>query len=74
MMVKKTCRKRFTAFINTAKRKSHASPDMIAVDSRCVVGGEVCAWGGEGFAGGFRQDENEEVEVSKKMCEARLLL
>lgn len=29
MMVKKTCRKRLTALINTAKRKSHASPDIM---------------------------------------------
>ena len=29
MMVKKTCRNRFTAFISTARRYSHASPDII---------------------------------------------
>jgi hypothetical protein len=29
MMVKKTCRNRLTAFISTASRYSHASPDII---------------------------------------------
>jgi hypothetical protein len=29
MMVKKTCRNRLTAFINTANRKSQASPDIM---------------------------------------------
>jgi hypothetical protein len=33
MMVKKTCRKRLTAFISTANRYNQASPDiMMAVD------------------------------------------
>jgi hypothetical protein len=36
MMVKKTCRKRLTAFISTAKRYNHASPDILAV--LCVRG------------------------------------
>jgi hypothetical protein len=31
MMVKKTWRKRLTAFISTAKRYNHASPDILAV-------------------------------------------
>ena len=31
MIVKKTCRNRFTAFINTANRYSHASPDIVTV-------------------------------------------
>ena len=29
IIVKKTCRKRLTAFISTASRYSHASPDII---------------------------------------------
>jgi hypothetical protein len=29
MMVKKTCRKRLTAFMSTANRYSHASPDIM---------------------------------------------
>lgn len=29
MMVKKTCRNRLTAFINTASRYNHASPDIV---------------------------------------------
>lgn len=29
MIVKKTCRKRLTAFMSTARRYSHASPDII---------------------------------------------
>lgn len=29
IMVKKTCRNRLTALINTARRKSHASPDIM---------------------------------------------
>jgi hypothetical protein len=29
MMVKKTWRKRLTAFMSTAKRNSHASPDIV---------------------------------------------
>ena len=29
MIVKKTCKNRFTALINTANRYSHASPDII---------------------------------------------
>ena len=29
MMVKKTCRNKLTALINTASKKSHASPDII---------------------------------------------
>ena len=29
MIVKKTCKKRLTAFISTARRYSHASPDII---------------------------------------------
>ena len=33
MIVKKTCRNRFTAFISTARRYSHASPDIIAARS-----------------------------------------
>ena len=32
MIVKKTCRNRFTAFISTANRYSHASPDIIVAD------------------------------------------
>ena len=36
MMVKKTCRNRLTAFMSTAKRYNHASPDMLAV---LLVGG-----------------------------------
>ena len=31
MIVKKTCRKRLTAFMSTAKRYSHASPDIMEV-------------------------------------------
>lgn len=31
MIVKKTCRNRLTAFISTANRKSHASPDILSV-------------------------------------------
>ena len=31
IIVKKTWRKRFTAFIKTANRYSHASPDIIAI-------------------------------------------
>jgi hypothetical protein len=34
MMVKNTCRKRLTAFISTAKRYSHASPDILSVIDR----------------------------------------
>lgn len=34
MMVKKTWRKRLTAFISTANRYSHASPDIMVVVSR----------------------------------------
>ena len=30
MMVKKTCRNRLTALINTANRNSHASPDILS--------------------------------------------
>lgn len=29
MIVKKTCRKRFTALMSTARRYSHASPDIM---------------------------------------------
>jgi hypothetical protein len=29
MMVKKTCRNRLTAFINTANKYNHASPDIV---------------------------------------------
>lgn len=29
MIVKKTCKKRLTAFISTARRYSHASPDIM---------------------------------------------
>lgn len=29
IIVKKTCRKRFTAFMSTARRYSHASPDIM---------------------------------------------
>jgi hypothetical protein len=29
MMVKKTCRKRLTAFMRTASRYNHASPDIL---------------------------------------------
>jgi hypothetical protein len=29
MIVKKTCKNRLTAFIKTAKRYSHASPDIV---------------------------------------------
>lgn len=32
MIVKKTCKNRFTAFISTANRNSHASPDILSVD------------------------------------------
>lgn len=32
MMVKNTCKNRFTAFISTANRYSHASPDIIVAD------------------------------------------
>ena len=32
MIVKKTWRNRLTAFITTAKRYNHASPDMLATD------------------------------------------
>jgi len=35
MIVKKTWRKRLTAFISTANRYSHASPDIM--DGRCAV-------------------------------------
>ena len=35
IMVKKTCRKRLTAFISTARRYSHASPDIIAASWLC---------------------------------------
>jgi len=31
MMVKKTWRNRLTAFMSTAKRYNHASPDILAV-------------------------------------------
>lgn len=31
MIVKKTCRNKLTAFISTANRKSHASPDILSV-------------------------------------------
>jgi hypothetical protein len=31
MIVKKTCKKRLTAFINTASRYNHASPDIATV-------------------------------------------
>ncbi len=34
MMVKKTCRNRLTAFMRTASRKSHASPDIVPVYRR----------------------------------------
>jgi hypothetical protein len=34
MIVKKTCRKRLTAFINTASRYSHASP--VIVEALCA--------------------------------------
>jgi len=34
IIVKKTCRNRFTALINTARRYSHASPDIMVVVSR----------------------------------------
>lgn len=44
MIVKKTCRNRFTAFISTARRYNHASPDIIWASvvtqykvSRCFV-------------------------------------
>jgi hypothetical protein len=32
--VKKTCRKRLTAFINTASRYNHASPDIVTTRVR----------------------------------------
>lgn len=38
MMVKKTCKKRLTALINTDSRNSHASPDIIVTD---FAGGAV---------------------------------
>ena len=31
MIVKKTCRKRLTAFMRTASRYNHASPDILKV-------------------------------------------
>lgn len=34
MIVKKTCKNKLTAFINTAKRYSHASPDIMTGESR----------------------------------------
>ena len=37
MMVKNTCRNRLTALINTARRYSHASPDIMANCERWVV-------------------------------------
>lgn len=56
IIVKKTCRNRLTAFINTAKRNSQASPDimmLVVARSRCEVGGrsleaEVISLGGDG--------------------------
>lgn len=51
MIVKKTCKKRLTAFISTASRYSHASPDImcgymyyfisVCGALACVVLGEV---------------------------------
>ena len=51
MMVKKTCKKRLTAFMSTARRYSHASPDimcgfmyysiLVCEVLACVVFGEV---------------------------------
>ena len=51
MMVKKTCKKRLTAFMSTARRYSHASPDImcgfiyysisVCEVLACVVFGEV---------------------------------
>lgn len=34
IIVKKTCRNRFTALISTARRYSHASPDIMIIVSR----------------------------------------
>jgi hypothetical protein len=36
MIVKKTCRNKLTAFINTANRYNHASPDIILLSPLCV--------------------------------------
>ena len=38
--MKKTCKKRFTAFISTARRYSHASPDIL--QESVYHGSSVC--------------------------------
>ena len=40
MIVKKTCKKRLTAFISTARRYSHASPDIMCGYMYCSI--SVC--------------------------------
>ena len=51
MIVKNTCRNRFTAFINTANRYNHASPDILtAVYGTDGTDGMV----GEGYRTGDR--------------------
>ena len=37
MIVKKTCKKRLTAFISTARRYSHASPDIMCGYMYCSI-------------------------------------
>lgn len=69
MMVKKTWRKRLTALINTDNRKSHASPDIMAVVER----GRLGYWrrkGGEGFAHDLAEDEAV-VELCHKLRSLR---
>ena len=36
MIVKKTCRKRLTAFMRTASRYNHASPDILTEDQTVI--------------------------------------
>lgn len=50
MMVKKTCRNRLTALINTANRKSHASPDIMTCFGAVANDSQVVCEGGR--AGG----------------------
>jgi hypothetical protein len=41
IIVKNTCRKRLTAFISTAKRYSHASPDMLVMSELVSADSEL---------------------------------
>lgn len=41
IMVKKTCKNRLTALINTANKNSHPSPDMIVM---CFLVDQVKMW------------------------------